>query len=60
MQELPGNQEYNLLMSRAYFFFLGRLNDFLPRDQREQNIKVEVNGEPAALVAGNWNVDTSQ
>lgn len=28
-------------MSIAYFLFLGRLNDFLPRDQREQVIPIE-------------------
>ncbi|HET9911082.1 MAG TPA: Mut7-C RNAse domain-containing protein [Anaerolineales bacterium] len=28
-------------MSRAYFLFFGRLNDFLPRDQRNQVISVD-------------------
>lgn len=31
-------------MSTAYFLFFGRLNDFLPRDQREQIIHVEFRG----------------
>lgn len=31
-------------MSRAYFWFVGRLNDFLPRDQRGQTITVEFRG----------------
>ncbi|HEY3474457.1 MAG TPA: Mut7-C RNAse domain-containing protein [Anaerolineales bacterium] len=31
-------------MSTAYFLFLGRLNDFLPRDQRDQRIRVEFRG----------------
>jgi uncharacterized protein with PIN domain len=31
-------------MSRAFFLFLGRLNDFLPRDQRDQTIAVEFRG----------------
>ncbi len=31
-------------MSRAYFLFLGRLNDFLPRDQKEQTIPVDFRG----------------
>jgi len=36
--------EYNLVMSRAFFRFFGRLNDFLPRDRREQAIPVEFRG----------------
>lgn len=31
-------------MSQAFFLFLGRLNDFLPRDQRGQTITVEFRG----------------
>jgi len=31
-------------MSRSYFSFLGRLNDFLPRDQKEQTITVDFRG----------------
>jgi len=31
-------------MSRAYFSFLGRLNDFLPRDQKEQTLTVDFRG----------------
>jgi hypothetical protein len=31
-------------MSRAHFLFLGRLNDFLPRDQREQTIRLDFRG----------------
>lgn len=31
-------------MSRAYFSFFGRLNDFLPRDQKEQTITVDFRG----------------
>jgi uncharacterized protein len=31
-------------MSRAYFLFLGRLNDFLPRDQREKTLVVDFRG----------------
>ena len=31
-------------MSTAYFSFLGRLNDFLPRDRREQTLSVEFRG----------------
>ena len=31
-------------MSTAHFVFLGRLNDFLPRDQCEQRIRVEFRG----------------
>lgn len=34
------NGEYNPSMSTATFLFFGRLNDFLPRDLREQNIPV--------------------
>lgn len=34
------NEEYNLLMSTATFLFSGRLNDFLPREQREQVLTV--------------------
>lgn len=34
-------QEYNFLMSTAYFRFFGRLNDFLPGDQRDQTLRVE-------------------
>ena len=42
----PGsvNREYNFLMSTAHFLILGRLNDFLPRDQREQRIRVDFRG----------------
>lgn len=32
-------------MSTAHFLFLGRLNDFLPRDRREQSIPVEFRGQ---------------
>ena len=32
-------------MSRAFFRFFGRLNDFLPRDQREQSIPVDFRGD---------------
>ena len=32
-------------MTTAYFLFLGRLRDFLPRDQRERIIRVEFRGE---------------
>lgn len=35
------NREYNFFMSTAHFRFLGRLKDFLPRDQRDQVIAVE-------------------
>lgn len=35
------NQEYNLLVSTAYFSFIGRLKDFLPREQKDQTIRVE-------------------
>jgi uncharacterized protein with PIN domain len=31
-------------MSIAYFLFLGRLNDFLPRDQRNQTIPIDFRG----------------
>ena len=31
-------------MSTAYFSFVGRLNDFLPRDQRGQTIRVDFRG----------------
>ncbi|HEX9333837.1 MAG TPA: Mut7-C RNAse domain-containing protein [Anaerolineales bacterium] len=31
-------------MSAAYFLFYGRLNDFLPRDQREQRITIDFYG----------------
>ncbi|MGZ9235903.1 MAG: Mut7-C RNAse domain-containing protein, partial [Anaerolineales bacterium] len=31
-------------MSTAHFFFLGRLNDFLPRDQKGQTIPVDFRG----------------
>ena len=31
-------------MSRAYFLFFGRLNDLLPRDQREQTISIDFRG----------------
>jgi uncharacterized protein with PIN domain len=31
-------------MSRAYFSFAGRLKDFLPRDQREQILRVDFRG----------------
>jgi uncharacterized protein with PIN domain len=31
-------------VSRAYFLFFGRLNDFLPRDQRQKTIAVEFRG----------------
>ena len=44
MQSDPGNQEYNLLMSTAYFLFLGRLRDFLPHNQREQFNRVDFRG----------------
>ncbi len=40
----PENREYNFRMSQAYFLFLGRLNDFLPRDQRDQTIPVGFRG----------------
>ncbi len=33
-----------LSMSRAYFLFFGRLNDFLSRDQREQSVAVDFRG----------------
>ena len=32
-------------MSRAFFRFFGQLNDFLPRDQREQSIPVDFRGD---------------
>jgi uncharacterized protein len=35
------NKEYNFLMSTAHFLFLGRLKDFLRRDQRDQMIAVD-------------------
>jgi uncharacterized protein len=38
------NNEYNFLMSTAHFLFLGRLKDFLPRDQRDQIITVDFRG----------------
>jgi len=38
------NKEYNFLMSTAHFHFLGRLKDFLPRDQRDQIITVDFRG----------------
>jgi uncharacterized protein len=41
---VPGEREYNLLMSLANFRFFGRLNDFLPRDRREQIIPVTFHG----------------
>jgi hypothetical protein len=31
-------------MSTAHFLFLGRLNDFLARDQKEQQIRVDFQG----------------
>jgi uncharacterized protein with PIN domain len=31
-------------MSRAYFLFFGRLNDFLPKDQLEQTISIDFRG----------------
>jgi uncharacterized protein with PIN domain len=37
-------REYNFGMSKASFFFLGRLNDFLPRDRKERWIGVEFRG----------------
>lgn len=39
-----GNQEYNFLVSRSYFLFIGRLKDFLPPDQREQSLRVDFHG----------------
>jgi uncharacterized protein with PIN domain len=36
-----GNQEYNFAMSITHFHFRGRLNDFLPRDSRNQLIRVD-------------------
>ena len=38
------NQEYNFPMSAAYFLFVGRLNDFLPPEQKAQPIVVEFRG----------------
>lgn len=35
------NREYNFAMSTAQFLFFGRLNDFLPRDQRDQVVTVD-------------------
>jgi uncharacterized protein with PIN domain len=35
------HKEYNHNMSTAYFLFHGRLNDLLPREQREQQIVVQ-------------------
>ena len=32
-------------MSAAHFRFFGRLNDFLPRDRREQSLRVEFRGQ---------------
>ena len=32
-------------MSKAYFRFFGRLNDFLPKDRREQSIRVDFRGQ---------------
>jgi uncharacterized protein with PIN domain len=37
----PRDWEYNFSMSTAQFLFFGRLNDFLPRDQRNQVISVD-------------------
>lgn len=37
-------REYNLGMSTATFVFYGRLNDFLPRDQRNQGIQLNFRG----------------
>ena len=37
-------REYNGCMSTAQFLFLGRLNDFLPREQRSQPIVVSFQG----------------
>jgi uncharacterized protein with PIN domain len=38
------NGEYNFVMSTAYFSLLGRLRDFLKRDQRGKRISVEFRG----------------
>jgi uncharacterized protein len=45
MRDLRSKREYNFLMSTAHFLFLGRLNDLLPRDQREQIIRVDFRGQ---------------
>jgi len=37
-------REYNFTMSMAYFQFSGRLLDFLPRDQKDQIIRVNFSG----------------
>jgi len=43
---LPGipHKEYNVGMSTAYFLFHGRLNDFLHRDQRDQQVTISFQG----------------
>jgi uncharacterized protein with PIN domain len=38
------NGEYNFVMSTAYFSLLGRLQDFLKRDQKGKKISVEFRG----------------
>ena len=38
------NREYNARVSTAYFLFVGRLKDFLPREQKDQTIHVEFRG----------------
>ena len=50
--DVSGTQVYNVvrtgsiftLMQTAHFLFLGRLNDFLPSDQKERSIHVEFRG----------------
>lgn len=42
---MEGDREYNSCMGTAHFVFFGRLNDFLPRDQRGRAIRVEFRGQ---------------
>jgi uncharacterized protein with PIN domain len=44
MADKPTDEEYNPCVSTAYFSFDGRLNDFLPRDQRGQILGVDFRG----------------
>ena len=39
------HKEYNVDMSMAHFLFHGRLNDFLPQDQKERQIAVDFQGQ---------------
>lgn len=39
-----GSREYNVCVNTAYFLFHGRLNDFLPRDQRGRQVSVLFRG----------------